>query len=163
MRVVISLLVAFLAGMASAYRGSILFDTFMSDDPASDPCYDDKLKKSIACIPDFVNAAFGIPVEASSTCGETPREFCTAPGSSLPKRKRNIGDFGSFNRLPVLTAASAGSGMCAYSVSTTVVNIKFRPLAQSCFVGNKNLLNLPQCSPFDEIQKYTCFPPNYVD
>lgn len=97
----ISLLLA-VAGAAHAYRGSILFDTFMSDDPVSDPCYDDKLKKSIACIPDFVNAAFGIPVEASSTCGETPREFCTAPGAKKePKRKRNIGDFGSFNMLPM--------------------------------------------------------------
>ena len=61
---------------ATAYR-SILFDTFMSDDPITDPCYDEKLKKSIACIPDFVNAAFGLPVQASSTCGSPPREFCS--------------------------------------------------------------------------------------
>ena len=70
-----------------------------------------KLKKSIACIPDFVNAAFGIPVEASSTCGETPREFCSAAkkNQQTNKRKRNIGDFGSssYNRLPIATAAAS--------------------------------------------------------
>ena len=29
--------------VCGSYRGSILFDTFMSDDPVSDPCYDDKV------------------------------------------------------------------------------------------------------------------------
>ena len=70
-----------LCGLSLGYRKSILFDTFMGDDPDSDPCYDDKLKKPIACIPDFVNAAFGIPVKATSTCGSPPRPFCI-PGSS---------------------------------------------------------------------------------
>ncbi len=31
-----------------------------------DPCYDDKAKKSVSCLPDFVNAAFGVRVEAES-------------------------------------------------------------------------------------------------
>ena len=70
-----AVLVAVAPGV-TAYRGSILFDTFMSDDPATDPCYDEVLKKSIACIPDFVNAAFGLPVQASSTSGQTPNQFC---------------------------------------------------------------------------------------
>ncbi|KAL1129203.1 hypothetical protein AAG570_013733 [Ranatra chinensis] len=35
--------------------------------PPPDPCYDEERPKR--CIPDFVNAAFGNPVEASSTCG----------------------------------------------------------------------------------------------
>ena len=59
-----------------AYRRSVLFDTFMGDDPDTDPCYDTKLNKPIACIPDFVNAAFGVPVKATSTCGSPPRSFC---------------------------------------------------------------------------------------
>ena len=33
-----------------------------------DPCYDAKLKRPQACVPDFVNAAYGVPVKASSTC-----------------------------------------------------------------------------------------------
>ena len=74
-----------------------------------------QLKKSIACIPDFVNAAFGLPVEASSTCGRTPRQFCNAPApEEQPKRKRNI-NFGAFpNRLPAALPAAAPSagGQC---------------------------------------------------
>ncbi|XP_040563899.1 netrin-1 [Lepeophtheirus salmonis] len=41
-----------------------------------DPCYDDKKKRPVSCIPDFVNAAFGLPVDASSTCGGSPTEIC---------------------------------------------------------------------------------------
>ena len=44
---------------------------------AEDKCYDEKLKKPIACVPDFVNAAYGLPVSASSTCGEPARQFCS--------------------------------------------------------------------------------------
>ncbi|XP_055384859.1 netrin-B [Condylostylus longicornis] len=41
----------------------------------NDPCYDDD--KPRKCIPDFVNAAFGSPVVASSTCGtKGPERFC---------------------------------------------------------------------------------------
>jgi netrin 1 len=40
-----------------------------------DPCYD--VDRPIRCLPDFVNAAFGIPIEASSTCGENgPVRVC---------------------------------------------------------------------------------------
>ena len=55
-------------------KPSVLFDSFMSDDPISDPCIDEKTKKPVACLPDFVNAAYGLPVEASSTCGDPPRQ-----------------------------------------------------------------------------------------
>ena len=40
------------------------FENFKDDDP----CYDAKLKRPKACVPDFVNAAYGVPVKASSTC-----------------------------------------------------------------------------------------------
>ncbi|XP_076276472.1 netrin-1 isoform X1 [Lasioglossum baleicum] len=51
---------------------------------SSDPCYDEKRPRR--CIPDFVNAAFGSAVEASSTCGSGgPTRYCDVteqPGGS---------------------------------------------------------------------------------
>lgn len=41
----------------------------------SDPCYDDDGVPR-RCIPDFVNAAFGKEVEASSTCGDPASRYC---------------------------------------------------------------------------------------
>ncbi|XP_039284857.1 netrin-1-like [Nilaparvata lugens] len=45
----------------------------------ADPCYDEDRPRK--CIPDFVNAAFGSPVEASSVCGAGPRpsHYCDLP------------------------------------------------------------------------------------
>lgn len=40
---------------------------FAAQDPSDDPCYDEKGGPK-QCIPDFVNAAFGQEVVASSTC-----------------------------------------------------------------------------------------------
>uniref|UniRef100_A0A182XY05 Uncharacterized protein n=1 Tax=Anopheles stephensi TaxID=30069 RepID=A0A182XY05_ANOST len=43
--------------------------------PVNDPCYDEDRPRR--CTPDFVNAAFGVPIEASSTCGQgKPARFC---------------------------------------------------------------------------------------
>lgn len=38
----------------------------------ADPCYDNKAKKSVSCLPDFVNAAFGVRVatESEADCEE---------------------------------------------------------------------------------------------
>ncbi|XP_008199140.1 netrin-1 [Tribolium castaneum] len=48
---------------------------FEGQKPPVDPCYDEDRPRR--CIPDFVNAAFGIPVKASSTCGlHSPVQFC---------------------------------------------------------------------------------------
>ncbi|XP_076224384.1 netrin-1 isoform X2 [Nomia melanderi] len=51
---------------------------------SSDPCYDEDRPRR--CIPDFVNAAFGAAVEASSTCGSGgPTRYCDVteqPGGS---------------------------------------------------------------------------------
>uniref|UniRef100_A0A336M6K0 CSON012839 protein n=1 Tax=Culicoides sonorensis TaxID=179676 RepID=A0A336M6K0_CULSO len=44
-------------------------------EPSVDPCYDDDRPKK--CIPDFENAAFGVPVKASSICGQKgPQSYC---------------------------------------------------------------------------------------
>ncbi|XP_013172546.1 PREDICTED: netrin-B-like isoform X1 [Papilio xuthus] len=48
-----------------------------------DPCYEDERPRR--CIPDFVNAAFGAPVAASSTCGRRgPESLCDPPGDQPP-------------------------------------------------------------------------------
>ncbi|XP_066982664.1 netrin-1-like [Macrobrachium rosenbergii] len=41
-----------------------------------DPCYDEAGARPKKCIPDFINAAFGRSVEASSTCGTPPSRYC---------------------------------------------------------------------------------------
>ncbi|XP_076680475.1 netrin-1 isoform X2 [Andrena cerasifolii] len=57
---------------------------FSSQQHPSDPCYDEDRPRR--CIPDFVNAAFGAAVEASSTCGSGgPTRYCDVteqPGGS---------------------------------------------------------------------------------
>ena len=41
-----------------------------------------KPQKPRSCVPEFTNAAYGVRVEATSTCGAVEREFCsTKPGS----------------------------------------------------------------------------------
>ncbi|XP_049819534.1 netrin-1 isoform X2 [Aethina tumida] len=43
-----------------------------------DPCYNEDRPRR--CMPDFENAAFGVPVKASSTCGlHAPMQYCEAP------------------------------------------------------------------------------------
>ncbi|GLH09692.1 Netrin-B, partial [Gryllus bimaculatus] len=47
-----------------------------------DPCYDDSRPRR--CVPDFVNAAFGRAVEASSTCGaRAAQRVCDAGGGCV--------------------------------------------------------------------------------
>ncbi|KAF7285965.1 hypothetical protein GWI33_008271 [Rhynchophorus ferrugineus] len=51
---------------------------FEGQQTPADPCYDEDRPRR--CIPDFVNAAFGVPVKASSTCGtHAPVHYCEAP------------------------------------------------------------------------------------
>ncbi|KAE8742316.1 hypothetical protein FOCC_FOCC012116, partial [Frankliniella occidentalis] len=74
-------------------------DNFLKMFPAissapPDPCYDEQQSQQPKrCMPDFVNAAFGKPVEASSTCGmsgpvrycdSTPDGAASAPSTSTP-------------------------------------------------------------------------------
>ncbi|XP_055945657.1 netrin-1-like isoform X3 [Argiope bruennichi] len=44
--------------------------------PPPDPCYEE-MSEPRRCIPDFVNAAFGKEVKASSECGSPPTRYCT--------------------------------------------------------------------------------------
>ena len=53
------------------------FDLFAQQQVPVDPCYDEGGKPK-RCVPDFINAAFGKEVVASSTCGKTPRQYCTS-------------------------------------------------------------------------------------
>lgn len=56
-------------------RGEIYAKMFSSQQNPADPCYDEDRPRR--CIPDFVNAAFGASVEASSTCGTGgPTRYC---------------------------------------------------------------------------------------
>ena len=41
-----------------------------------DPCID-RHKRFQRCIPDFINAAYRKPIYVSSTCGNSPKEFCS--------------------------------------------------------------------------------------
>ncbi|KAL3981906.1 Netrin unc-6 [Acanthocheilonema viteae] len=53
------------------------FSQFSLREPEYDPCYD-HAGRPIRCVPDFINAAFGKPVTASNTCGQSgPSSYCT--------------------------------------------------------------------------------------
>ncbi|KAJ9594976.1 hypothetical protein L9F63_013698 [Diploptera punctata] len=61
--------------VADAGSSDNFLKMFAAQQTPPDPCYDEHRPKR--CIPDFVNAAFGNPVEASSTCGATvPVRYC---------------------------------------------------------------------------------------
>ncbi|CAG9540171.1 unnamed protein product [Cercopithifilaria johnstoni] len=53
------------------------FSQFSLREPEYDPCFDNA-GRPIRCVPDFINAAFGKPVTASNTCGQSgPSRYCT--------------------------------------------------------------------------------------
>lgn len=78
--------------LATAAQGFSMLDFEPRDPPAnpslfeeSDPCYDAKLKRPKNCVPDFVNAAYGLNVEASSTCGlSKSSSYCTSKEDCQP-------------------------------------------------------------------------------
>lgn len=52
-------------------------ELFTDNQIPEDPCYEERDKPK-RCIPDFINAAFGKEVVASSTCGSPPSRYCTS-------------------------------------------------------------------------------------
>ncbi|XP_060519640.1 netrin-1-like [Cylas formicarius] len=64
-----------------------------------DPCYDEDRPRR--CIPDFVNAAFGVPIKASSTCGtHAPVQYCEAPEPGAAPQCHVCDDQKPKNRFP---------------------------------------------------------------
>jgi len=64
---------------------------FEEEAAQADPCHDDETDKPRQCVPDFVNAAYGVPIEASSTCGSPPARHCYTP-PNIPFRKSKSHD-----------------------------------------------------------------------
>lgn len=53
---------------------------------AENSCYDDR-GRAQKCVPEFVNAAFNLTVDATNTCGLTgPQEFCLQTGVTGVKK-----------------------------------------------------------------------------
>lgn len=65
--------------IGSVTSSSLFLDLFTEHNILiqDDPCYDDRDDPE-RCIPDFINAAFGKKVVASSTCGSPPSRYCTS-------------------------------------------------------------------------------------
>ncbi|VDN19670.1 unnamed protein product [Gongylonema pulchrum] len=64
----VSVAVLVLFRMYSSYAA--YFSQFSLREPDHDPCYD-SVGRPVRCIPDFINAAFGKPITASNTCGQS--------------------------------------------------------------------------------------------
>ncbi|XP_058063294.1 netrin-B-like [Anopheles bellator] len=65
--------------------------------PGYDPCFDEDRPRR--CQPDFVNAAFGVPVVASSTCGlRGPQRVCSPTPAGGPRPQCHQCDAGSARR-----------------------------------------------------------------
>lgn len=72
---------------------------FEGQQTPADPCYDEDRPRR--CIPDFVNAAFGVPVKASSTCGlHSPVHYCEAPEPGANPQCHICDDRQPRNRFP---------------------------------------------------------------
>ncbi len=59
------------------FTNSIFFDSSVEKNNDADPCIHSKSKISQICVPDFVNAAFGVTAKTNSTCGNSSyNPFC---------------------------------------------------------------------------------------
>ncbi|XP_055876296.1 netrin-1-like isoform X3 [Biomphalaria glabrata] len=72
-----SILFVLVLGCEAAVRASKMkyHDQYVGKGVGPDPCYNENGTPK-RCVPDFVNAAFGKRVEASSTCGAEPEHYC---------------------------------------------------------------------------------------
>ena len=78
----------FASSSSSLSSSSFDMSAFIDQQNPLDPCYDENSKPR-RCIPDFVNAAFGRVVDASSTCGATPSRFCKTATDKEGRSTRN--------------------------------------------------------------------------
>ena len=74
-------------GLARRRVNRAFLKMFQEEALQSDPCHDDETDKPKQCVPDFVNAAYGIPVTSTSTCGSPPTRHCYAAPSGPFLRK----------------------------------------------------------------------------
>ena len=80
------------SGMTSSFLNKLLISPpkspLSTGGGGGDPCYD-ALGKAKRCITDFVNAAFGKEVQATSTCGVPPSRYCQTSYTSEGQIMRN--------------------------------------------------------------------------
>ncbi|XP_072044418.1 netrin-1-like isoform X2 [Amphiura filiformis] len=88
MNVVYCIILACQLMLVLAQNGGYGLSMFAAQQNQPDPCYDIDGNPR-RCVPDFVNAAFGMPVIASSTCGTPPSRFCALSSGADGERQRN--------------------------------------------------------------------------
>jgi netrin receptor unc-5 len=103
---VLLLLVGSDSGLARRRVNRAFLKMFQAEAAAqTDPCHDDETDKPRQCVPDFVNAAYGVNVRASSTCGSPPSRHCHAAATAMPQQFLS-GSGGGGGKI----SAAAGSG-----------------------------------------------------
>ena len=90
MRLLYHLLTLSLLAILPAVRGQHASQA--AGDRSRVPCYDER-GMAQRCFPPFVNAAFGLPVEATNTCGmRGPEDFCQQTGISGATKSCDVCD-----------------------------------------------------------------------
>lgn len=78
------------------FAGLVVVSIYGQEDPprGRSSCYD-SAGRAQRCMPEFVNAAFGLPVDATNTCGETREtEYCLQTGVTGARKPCYICDAG---------------------------------------------------------------------
>ncbi|XP_074648117.1 netrin-1-like isoform X2 [Tubulanus polymorphus] len=83
---VIVLLIGFLSSYIDASAAGPYLNMFAGQQIPPDPCQDENGNPR-RCIPDFVNAAFGKLVKASSTCGKPITRYCKTSSNDKDGKK----------------------------------------------------------------------------
>ena len=92
MRMRIILILLWGSGLARRRVNRAFLKMFQEEAAQSDPCHDDQTDKPKQCVPDFVNAAYGSPIQASSTCGSPPSRHCYTPLSFKEGKSKEVCD-----------------------------------------------------------------------
>ncbi len=75
--VALTALTAHCASARHSRRGaSVFLEAASTRDMVIDPCFDRKGDKPVSCVPDFVNAAFGVRVETQAQCNKSDSAEC---------------------------------------------------------------------------------------